>query len=129
LLHTSFSDIQPVRVQGLVVGAFTADVERIKTVMNACLTALHFRETHDRIRRWEIVLPDLGFGGDTTPEEAAEWHQLLSLFFRLPFQVRQTSAPDVFQYAVAEISGGRVYSMRFYKSFRVFGLRGAEVDG
>ncbi|WP_263385441.1 hypothetical protein [Granulicella arctica] len=129
LLHTTFSDIRPVEVQGMVVGAFTADVKRIKRVMTACLTALHFRETNEKIPHWEVVLPNMGFGNDTTHEEAGAWRQFLSLFSQMPFQVRATSSPEVFEYAVADIVGGRVYSMRFYKSFLVFGFRGAEVDG
>jgi hypothetical protein len=39
-----------------------------------------------------------------------------------------TGSPDVFQYAVADIDGGPVYSMRFYKAFLVFGFRAVEVD-
>ena len=128
LLYTTFSDIRPVKVQGMEVGAFTTDVERIKVVMSACLTALHFRETGKRIRCWEIVLPNMGFANDTTHEEAGGWRQFISLFSQLPFQSRATSSPDVFQYAVADIIGGRVYSMRFYKVFLVFGFRAAEVD-
>jgi hypothetical protein len=129
LLHTTFSDIRPVEIQGMVVGAFTTDVERIRVVMSACLTALHFRETSEKIPSWEVVLPNMGFGNDATHEEAGGWRQFLSLFSRMPFHARETNSPDVFQYAVADIAGGWVYSMRFYKSFLVFGFRAAEVDG
>jgi hypothetical protein len=128
LLHTTFSDIRPVKVQGMEIGAFTTDVERVKAVMNACLTALHFHETGERMGRWEIVLPNMGFANDTTQEEAGAWRQFLSLFSQMPFQTRRTNSPDVFQYAVADIVGGRVYSMRFYRGFLVFGFRAAEVD-
>jgi hypothetical protein len=111
------------------VGAFTTDVGRIKVVMRACLTALHFRERGEKVQRWEIVLPNMGFSSrDTTQEEVGTWRQFISLFSQMPFQLRATSSPDVFQYAVADIIGGRVYSMRFYKGFLVFGFRAAEVD-
>lgn len=129
LLQTTFSDIRPVNIRGMQVGAFTTDVERIKVVMSACLTALHFRETGEKAQRWEIVLPNMGFSSrDTTQEEVGNWRQFLSLFSQMPFQMRAAHSPNVFQYAVADIIGGRVYSMKFYKGFLVFGFRAAEVD-
>ena len=128
LLHTTFSDIQPVKIQGLEVGVFTTDVKRVNAVMSACLTALHFRETGEKRGLWEIVLPNMGLTDDTTQEEADAWRQSLSVIFQMPFQMRVTGSPDVFQYAVADIDGGRVYSMRFYKAFLVFGFRPVEVD-
>jgi hypothetical protein len=97
--------------------------------MSACITALHFRETGEKMQRWEIVLPNMGFGNDTTRAEASAWYQQsLSLFSQIPFQLRETTVPDVFQYAAADIDGGRVYSMRFYMGFHVFGFRTAEVE-
>jgi hypothetical protein len=128
LLHTTFSDIRPVKVQGVEVGVFTTDVKRVNAVMSTCLTALHFEETGEKMGRWEIVLPNMGFTNDTTQEKAGAWRQFLSLFSQMPFQMRVTGSPDVFQYAVADIDGGRVYSMRFYKAFLVFGFRAVEVD-
>jgi len=53
LLHTTFSDIRGVQFRGMQVGAFTVDTERIKTVVKACIRALHFRETGWRARCFE----------------------------------------------------------------------------
>ena len=129
LLQKSFGDIRPVIVQGLQVGAFTTDPNRLSKVLSACLTALHFLETGEKIPRWEIVFTNFGFsGGDTTPEQVEAWNQALSIFKLIPFHVRQTSSPDVFQYAVSDIEGGRVYSMRFYKAFLIFGFRPADTS-
>lgn len=131
LLQTTFSDIRPVSVGGVQVGAFTTDVARVKKVMIACLTALHFRDSGEKVQHWEIVLPNMGFSStDTTPEQVAVWGQFLSLFAQMQFQPRPVQSPEVFQYAVADIIGGRVYSMRFYKSFLVFGFKAAvETNG
>jgi hypothetical protein len=123
LLNKTFSDIRPVNVQGVTVGAFTVDRERVIAVMKACICALHFRETKERVPEWEIILPNLAFTGDVPEEQVAMWNQFLSMFSQIPFNVQMTDSPDVFQYAIADIPGGRVYSMRFYKNFLVFALR------
>jgi hypothetical protein len=126
LLHTTFSDIRPVNIQGMTTGVFTLDVGRIKNVMAACVRALHFRETGERISDWEIVLPNLHFSSkDTTQAEASRWRDFLSLFRLIPFSEQVTGSPDVFQYSIGDIDGGRVYSLRFYKSFLVFAFAGA----
>jgi hypothetical protein len=124
LLHTTFSDIRGVQFRGMQVGAFTVDTERIKTVVKACIRALHFRETGERQADWEIILPNMRFGGDTSEEEAMRWFQFLSLFGQIPFAVRPTNSPNVFEYAVSDMTGGWVYALRFYKSFLVYGMAG-----
>ena len=88
--------------------------------MNACLTALHFRETGEKISTWEVVLPNLGLS-DATPEEDRLWREAFSVFSLVPFQARSVGSPDVFEYAVGKIDGGHVYVMRFYRGFDVFG--------
>jgi hypothetical protein len=124
LLHTTFSDIRPVNIHGMTSGVFTLDVERITNVMAACIRALHFRETGERVYNWQLVFPNLHFAsGDATEEEAASWRESLSVFRRLPFSAQATSSPDVFQYAVADIEGHRVYSLLFYRGFAVYAFR------
>jgi hypothetical protein len=120
LLHKTFADIRPVTLQGQTVGAFTVDTDRIKTVMSACVTALHFRDTNERIPIWEVILPNLSFQGDTTEAQAAEWTAFLSMFRQAQYEVKPVDSPDVFQYAVAQIEGGWIYNLRFYKGFMVF---------
>ena len=129
LLHTSFGDIRPVSIQGMTTGVFTLDVDRIKNVMAACVRALHFRETGERFFSWEILSPNLHFSSaDTTEAEAAMWRELLIMFRQLPFLVQVTSSPEVFEYAIADIEGGRVYALRFYKGFVIYALRAAPLD-
>ena len=125
LLHTIFSDIRPVKVAGQEVGVYTMDVNRVKNVMNACLTALHFRETGEKISTWEVVLPNLGLS-NATPEEVRLWRQAFSAFLLIPYHARPVGSPDVFEYAVGQIEGGHVYQMRFYKGFDVFGAAEAK---
>src|ERR1700761_6441720 len=93
LLRTTFSDIRAVNIQGSTTGAFTVNTSRIKTVMNACVCALHFRETGERIANWEIVFPNLFFRDDTSDEATTGWLQFLSLFRQIPFEVKTTSSP------------------------------------
>jgi hypothetical protein len=50
------------------------------------------------------------------------------LFSQIFFKVRMTNSPGVFEYAAADIPGGRVYAMRFYKSFLVYAFKSPE-DG
>jgi|SRR6185437_272465 len=129
LLHTTFSDIRPVSVEGVQAGAFTANVERIKVVMNACITALHFRETGEKVQNWGIVLPNMQFDTPhTSGEQVQAWQQFLSLFAQMQWEARTTNSPEVFQYAVAPLGDGRVYSMRFYKAHLVFGIKAPEVS-
>lgn len=120
LLRTTFSDIRPVRVKGAEVGVFTMDVNRVKTVMNSILTALHYCETGEKISTWEVVLPNLGLS-DATPEEVRLWREAFSAFSSIPYQTRSVGTPDVFEYAVGQIQGGYVYLMRFYRGFEVYG--------
>jgi hypothetical protein len=129
LLYSTFSDIRPVRFQGMTVGKFTVDTARIEAVMGACICALHFRETGTRKPKWGIILPNLFLSHDTTPEAVSSWGQFLSMLNQIPFTVRQTNSPDIFEYAVADlpgaqvdIPGGRVYCLRFYKGFLVYAL-------
>lgn len=91
--------------------------------MRACITALHFRETGKRESDWEIILPNLAFPDNATVEQSNAWINLLSLFRQMPFQVQTTSSPEVFQFEIAEIPGGRIYSLRFYRGFLVFAFR------
>jgi hypothetical protein len=124
LLHTTFSDIRPVSIRGMTTGVFTLDVARITNVMTACIRALHFRETGERIYDWELAFPNLHFSsGDATEEEAAGWRESLSVFRRIPFSPQATSSPDVFQYAMADIEDHRVYSLLFYRGFAVYAFR------
>ena len=123
LMRRTFADIRPVLLRGGTVGAFTVDTARIANVMRACITALHFRETGERASDWEIILPNMTFQGDVTAEQSGAWYEFLSLFRRIPFQVQTTSSPEVFEFATAEIPGGRIYSLRFYKGFLVFAFR------
>lgn len=119
LLRMTFSDIRAVNIQGIETGAFTVDTERIETVMKACANALHFHGTSERITNWEIVLPNLRLPNDATEAASTAWFQVISLFRQMTFQVKPTASPDVFQYAIAKIEGGNVYSLRFFKNFRV----------
>lgn len=121
LFHKTFSDVRPVIMNGQQVGMFTMDVERVKNVMRACLTALHFRETGEKILNWEVALPNLGLA-NATPEEVRLWSQAFSLFSLIPYQARPVGSPDVFEYAVGSIVGGYVYAMRFYRGFDVYGF-------
>lgn len=120
LLCTTFSGIRRVNFQGVATGAFTVNRERVTSTMKACIRALHFRETQEKIFNWEVILPNLYFSGSTTDREIVEWNQLISVFHRLPFMARPTNSPDVFEYAVAEMQEGKVYSLRFYRAFCVF---------
>jgi hypothetical protein len=129
LMYKTFADIRPVQLQGMMVGAFTVDTARIASVMRACITALHFRETGERASDWEIILPNLVFQGDVPAEQSGAWYGFLSMLRQIPFEVQTTSSPDVFEFAIAEIPGGRVYSFRFYKGFLVFAFRRVTDDG
>ncbi|MGA9021081.1 MAG: hypothetical protein ACLQHT_05415 [Terracidiphilus sp.] len=120
LLYATFSDIRPIMVDGVEVGAYTMDVDRVKNVMNACLCALNFRETGKKIPTWEVVLPNLGLQ-NATPEEIKVWQEAFGIFLQVPYQARTTGSPDVFQYAVGKVEGGHVYAMRFYRGFDVYG--------
>jgi hypothetical protein len=125
LLNATFADIRAVNVKGMTTGAFTVDTQRINTVMKACVRALHFRETGQRGLDWQVILPNLFYGSDVTDEAANSWLQFLSMFRQMSFAVQPTNSPEVFEFAIADIVGGRVYSMRFYKGFLVFAFASA----
>jgi len=117
LIYKTFSDIRRANLQETTVGVFTVDRERVITVMRACIRALHFRETRERVFGWEIILPNLAFTDGAPQEQVAWWHQSLALFSQILFRVRTTNSPGVFEYAAADIPGGRVYACG---SIRVF---------
>ncbi len=123
LLHTTFSDIRPVKVAGHEVGVDTIDANRVKNVMRACLTALHYRETGEKVSTWEVVLPNLGFLAATL-KEVRLWREAISAFWLIPCHSRSMDSPVVFEYAVGKIERGHVYRMRFYGGFNVFGAMG-----
>lgn len=120
LLNATFADIRPVQINGGTSGVYTINVERMEAVMEACVRAIHFAETSERRGGWKLVVPNLMFK-DGVPEIAVNrWTQLLSMLVSLPYSVRTTSNPEVFEYAAAEIVGGHVYALRFYKGFQVY---------
>jgi len=120
LLNATFGDIRPVQVNGGTSGLFTVDVDRVKTVMEACVRAIHFAETAERLSAWEIVVPNLMFKDGVPQSTVNGWMQLLSMLGSVAYSLRSTSNPDVFEYGVAEIEGGHVYALRFYKAFQVY---------
>jgi hypothetical protein len=97
LMYKTFSDIRPVNIQEMTAGAFTVDREKVITVMRACIRALHFRETRERVLEWEIILPNPAFTDGVPQEQVAWWHQSLALFSQILFKVRTTNSPEVFE--------------------------------
>jgi hypothetical protein len=120
LLNATFADIRPVQINGGTSGLFTVDVERVKTVMEACIRAIHFSETSEHCSSWEIVVPNLMFKDEVPEDTVSGWMQLLSMLGSLKYTLRTTSNPDVFEYGAAEIAGGHVYALLFYKAFQVY---------
>jgi hypothetical protein len=117
LLYQTFGEIRGVQVKGAIGGAFTMEVERIENVMRSCASALYFRRTGERRTDWHIVLVDAGHSDE---DAAQQWTEVIMAFRGLPYVPQQTSSPEVFEYALAEVDGGCVYAMRFYQSFRVY---------
>lgn len=122
LLQTTFSDIKPVSIRGAICGQFTINVIRIEAVMRACVGALHFHATGTKRSDWEIVLANLQQDNTASMEQRESWSGVLSLFQKMRFAVKTTSAPDIFEFAQGDIPGGIVYAMRFYRSFLVYAL-------
>lgn len=120
LLNATFGDLRSVNFRGVNTGAVTVDLKRVDRVMEACVCALHFRETGQKQSKWEIALPNFLFQNGVPSETVSLWKKVLTRLSQFPYTVRPTNAPDVFEYAIADIPGGRVYSMRFYKAFLVF---------
>ena len=120
LLNATFADIKPVQINGGISGVFTVDIARVKAVMEACVRAIHFAETSERRSDWEIVVPNLMFKDGVPEITVSGWMQLLSMLGSLPYTLRTTSNPDVFEYGATDIAGGHVYALRFYKAFQVY---------
>ena len=114
--------MRPVKVQGMTIGAFPMEIERIENVMQSCVCALHFRRTGERKPDWNIVLASASHPSDAPDVVVQEWLQVLSLFRQISFALQPTNSPDVFEYAFSDIVGGCVYAMRFYRSFVVYGF-------
>jgi hypothetical protein len=123
LLFQTFGSIRPVMIDGSVGGIFTTDLERVESVMSACVTGLHFHETGLKLSGWKICLVNLASGQPATDPRSIAWNALVSLFPQMNFVGRKTASPEVFEYAVADLQGGgRVYGMRFYQSYVVYGI-------
>jgi hypothetical protein len=120
LLNATFGDIRPVQINGGTSGLFTVNVERVEAVMEACVRAIHFAETSERCGDWKIVVPNFMYKEGVPEITVNGWMQLLSMLGSLPYSFRTTSNPDVFEYGMAEIAGGYVYALRFYKAFHVY---------
>lgn len=130
LLNATFADIRPVEINGGTSGVFTVDVDRVKTVMQACIRAIHFAETSERLSDWEIVVPNLMFDNGVPEATVLQWINLLSALGAIPYTFRTTPNPDVFEYRAARFGDGHVYALRFYKAFQVFAFaRATGQDG
>jgi hypothetical protein len=123
LVNTTFADIHGVVFEGVLTAVCTVNTKRIERVMSACASALHFRETGERKTEWYVVFPNLAFSENAPQEAVAAWSEALSILGKVRLSRRSTSAPEVFQYAVAEVLGP-AYGMLFYKAFSVFALPG-----
>lgn len=119
LLNATFADIRPLQMDGGTVGVFTVDVKRVEAVMEACVRAIHFADTSERLG-WNIIVQNLIFMHGAPEIKVNAWKQLLSILINLPYSLRTTSNPDVFEYGTAEFEVGRVYLLRFYKAFQVY---------
>lgn len=117
LLLRTFGDMRLVNVKETIGGAFTMEVERIENVMRSCASALYFIRTGERQTDWHIVLVD---AGHSEAYAAQQWTEVIMAFRGLRYVPQQTSSPEVFEYATAEVDGGCVYAMRFYHCFRAY---------
>jgi hypothetical protein len=126
LLYQTFGKMRPVKVQGMTIGAYPMEIERVENVMQSCVCALHFFRTGERKPNWNIVLASASHPSDAPDAIVQEWLQVLSLFRQISFALQPTNSPDVFEYAFAGIDGGCVYAMRFYRSFVVYGFTAVE---
>ncbi|MGB8888005.1 MAG: hypothetical protein WCC87_14840 [Candidatus Korobacteraceae bacterium] len=104
------------------MGVFQVDLPRVENVMQACARALYYRETGNKHFNWGITLPNLHFSSEADTQQQQTWYNLMSMFGQLQYTARSTGVPMVFDYAIANLDGGSVYSFRFYKSFLVFAL-------
>jgi hypothetical protein len=104
----------------MMTGVCKVNTKRMERVMSACACALHFRETGERKTEWYVLFPNHAFSENAPQEVVAAWSEFLSLLGKVRFSERSTSSPGVFQYAVADVLGGPMYGMLFYKAFSVF---------
>jgi hypothetical protein len=94
--------------------------------MKSCARALYFLRTGERKTDWEILFPTLGFRSDAPTGFIQQYSKAISTFRQIPYVEQQTASPDVFEYAIADLVGGCVYALRFYRSFIVYALTAVE---
>jgi hypothetical protein len=119
LLSTTFADFRGMKLQGKTTGVFEVNIKRMERVMSACVSALHFNDTGQKQTAWEIFFANLAFSERASPEEQSAWSEFLSMIGKMSFSKQPTNSPDVFQYAIGDFLGSRIYQMRFYKAFVV----------
>jgi hypothetical protein len=126
LLFQTFGKIRLVGQQGMEVGIYPFAEERVTNVMKSCARALYFLRTGERKIDWELLFPSLSFRSGTPTAIIQQYSKAISTFRQLPYVEQQTASPDVFEYAIADLVGGCVYALRFYRSFVVYGATAVE---
>jgi hypothetical protein len=84
LLYQTFGKMRPVKVQGMTIGAYPMEIERVENLMQSCVCALHFFRTGERKPNWNIVLASASHPSDAPDAIVQEWLQVLSLFRQTP---------------------------------------------
>lgn len=119
LLTQTFESLRPFLIRGLETGKFEVDLPRIEGVMRACVQAIHYKVTGKKGCNWALIFPDFLFA---QAPERADWKarmNFLQMWNQIPWVIRVTSEPKIFQYVTADLQGQNLYSLRFYESFRV----------
>jgi hypothetical protein len=117
LFKQTFHDIRATIVKGEEVGAFSIDLGRVKSVINAIVHALSYRDFgRQYIGDWGIFCASLASKKPYPPAE-----RLCSQFMSLKYEPRDVPVPEVFSYSVCHLQDrGFVYGMIFYEGFLVY---------
>jgi hypothetical protein len=123
LLTQTFSTMRPLIYEEQQVGVFRLDLDRLTRVFEACVRAVHYRDTQQKHLNWAIVMPRLGFDTPLPEHQKQNWTRLLEMMQAIPFAKKATANPSVFEYGGAQIQGQYLYCLFFYGSFIVYALQ------
>jgi len=122
LFCESFHDFRPICINGQDTGAFTVDLERVKSKMAPIANAIYFKEYgHQYPAQWNVFLASMRSqdADGRLIAESSRWQKVRKLVATIQFVPKLVPQPNVFGFGVCELPGGLMFEFVFYGGFTI----------
>lgn len=123
LFYQTFENVQFVIINGERTATYPFDLPRFKRVMKAVAYAIFYKDNEQRKYdgNWNIFSSTL-LGANDLNGVPDDWQGFRELIGRIPFALKASPEPWVFQYGTHQFDDGRhfAYAFEFYGGLRAY---------